>query len=104
MNIVRILLSIAVNQKWILHQMDVKNIFLQETLDEEVYTALLPYHKQEKKTNVVCRLQKMIYGLKQSPRAWYEKLSSYLISYNLQLIMLIIHCFVDLMVILQHWY
>jgi Reverse transcriptase (RNA-dependent DNA polymerase) len=44
--------------------------------------TLSPGHQLEKNPNVVCRLQKLIYGLKQLPRAWYEKLSSYLISYN----------------------
>jgi hypothetical protein len=37
MNIIRILLSIAVNNGWNFFQMDVKNIFLQGTLEEEEY-------------------------------------------------------------------
>jgi Reverse transcriptase (RNA-dependent DNA polymerase) len=41
-NIIRILLSIAVNQKWILHKMDVKNVFLQGKLEDEVYMSLPP--------------------------------------------------------------
>jgi Reverse transcriptase (RNA-dependent DNA polymerase) len=40
MNIVRILFSIAINQNWTLYQLDVRNAFLQGTLDEEVYMAL----------------------------------------------------------------
>jgi Reverse transcriptase (RNA-dependent DNA polymerase) len=39
-----------------------------------------PGHNEEENTNLICRLKKLIYGLKQSPRAWYEKLSSHLIS------------------------
>jgi Reverse transcriptase (RNA-dependent DNA polymerase) len=80
MNTVRIILSIAVNQSWTLYQIDVKNVFLQETLEEEVYMTLPPNHKKEGNPNLVCRLLKLIYGLKQSPSAWYGKLSSYLIS------------------------
>jgi Reverse transcriptase (RNA-dependent DNA polymerase) len=80
MNTVRILLFIAVNQKWILHQMNVKNIFLQGTLGEEVYMSTLPGYIQKDKSNLVCKLEKSIYGLKQTPRIWYDKLSSYVLS------------------------
>jgi Reverse transcriptase (RNA-dependent DNA polymerase) len=80
MNIVRILFSTAINHKWNLYQMDIKNVFLQGTLEEEVYMDLPSDHEQEKNSNLVCRLKKVIYELKQSPRMWYGKLSSYLIS------------------------
>jgi Reverse transcriptase (RNA-dependent DNA polymerase) len=82
---VRILFSIAVNQNWTLYQVDVRNVFLQGTLDEEVYMMLPPGHENEGDATIICKLNKSIYGLKQSPRAWYKKLSSYLISYNFQI-------------------
>jgi Reverse transcriptase (RNA-dependent DNA polymerase)/Integrase core domain len=82
MNTVRILFSIATNKNWNLQQMDVKNAFLQGTLEEEVYMNLPPGHKMENLSNIVCRLKKSIYGLKQSPRAWYSKLSHFLLSCN----------------------
>jgi Reverse transcriptase (RNA-dependent DNA polymerase) len=82
MNTVRILLSIVVNNNWNFYQMDVKNTFLQGALEEEVYMTLPPGHQRENTSNLVCRLNKSIYGLKQSPRAWYEKLSQFLISCN----------------------
>jgi Reverse transcriptase (RNA-dependent DNA polymerase) len=78
MNIVRILFSIAINNGWNLYQMDVKNVFLQGTLEEKVYMNLPPGHEREKDSNLACRLKKPIYGLKQSLRAWYEKLSLFL--------------------------
>jgi Reverse transcriptase (RNA-dependent DNA polymerase) len=80
MNTVRILLSVAINNGWHLHQMDVKNAFLQETLEEEVYITIPPGHKREGSSNLVCRMNKSIYGLKQSLRAWYKKLSQFLTS------------------------
>jgi Reverse transcriptase (RNA-dependent DNA polymerase) len=43
---------------------------------------LPPGHEQEKNSNLVCRLKKSIYDIKQSSRAWYGKLSKYLISYH----------------------
>jgi Reverse transcriptase (RNA-dependent DNA polymerase) len=83
MNTVRILFSIATNRNWNLQQMDVKNVFLQGTLEEVVYMNLPPGHKMENVSNIVCRLKKKtIYGLKQSPRAWYGKLSQFLLSCN----------------------
>jgi Reverse transcriptase (RNA-dependent DNA polymerase) len=78
MNTVRIFFSLAVNQNWTLYQLDVRNIFLQGTLEEEVYMMFPLRHKEEGNVNIVCKLNKAIYGLKQSPRAWYEKLSNYL--------------------------
>jgi Reverse transcriptase (RNA-dependent DNA polymerase) len=39
-------------------------------------------HKREGISNLVCRLNKFIYGLEQSPRAWYKKLNQFLASCN----------------------
>lgn len=72
LNTVRVLLSIAVNLDWQLHQMDVKNAFLNGDLLEEVYMDSPPGLEAEF-GNKVCRLRKSLYGLKQSPRAWFEK-------------------------------
>ena len=58
--------------------MDVKNVFRQDDLEEEVYMRIPPGHPQSVNPNLVCKLNKSIYGLKQSPRAWHAKLSSVL--------------------------
>ena len=78
MNTVRVLLSVDVNKGWPLYQMDVKNAFLHGDLENEVYMKLPPGHPQSSEPGMVCKLYKSIYGLKQSPRAWYAKLSSVL--------------------------
>ncbi|KAM1079359.1 hypothetical protein ACFX2B_013929 [Malus domestica] len=78
MNIVKVLLSMAVNHEGPLFQMDVKKAFLHGDLEEEVYIKLPHRHLREGELNKVCKLYKAIYGLKQSYRAWYSKLSSVL--------------------------
>ncbi|WZY94094.1 hypothetical protein YC2023_066423 [Brassica napus] len=73
---IRIVLSIATNLEWDLWQMDVKNAFLQGELEDEVYMLPPPGLEHLVKPGNVLRLKKAIYGLKQSPRAWYRKLST----------------------------
>jgi len=69
---VRTLISCAVNFGWPLHQMDVKNAFLHGDLQEEVYMEIPPGFANNQTVGKVCRLKKSLYGLKQSPRAWFD--------------------------------
>jgi hypothetical protein len=70
---VRSLLAVAAILHWQLFQMDVKNVFLNGDLTEEVYMHHPPgYHHSPHK---ICRLLWALYGLKQAPRAWFAKLS-----------------------------
>ncbi|VVA36032.1 PREDICTED: Retrovirus-related Pol poly from transposon, partial [Prunus dulcis] len=72
LNTVRVLLSLAANLDWPLHQFDVKNAFLHGELTEEVYMDIPPGYNTTQ-TGTVCRLRKALYGLKQSPRAWFGR-------------------------------
>ncbi|CAN6687056.1 unnamed protein product [Malus baccata var. baccata] len=72
MNTVRVLISLAANLNWPLKQFDVKNAFLHGHLEEEVYMDFPPGYNAGGKTGV-CRLRKSLYGLKQSPRAWFGR-------------------------------
>ncbi|CAN1132933.1 Retrovirus-related Pol polyprotein from transposon TNT 1-94 [Linum perenne] len=71
-NTIRVLLSLAANQDWPLHQLDVKNAFLNGDLLEEVYMNPPPGFQDQVKGKV-CKLKKSLYGLKQSPRAWFDR-------------------------------
>ncbi|RVW13652.1 Retrovirus-related Pol polyprotein from transposon TNT 1-94 [Vitis vinifera] len=65
---VRVLLSLAANLDWSLHQLDVKNAFLNGDLEEEVYLDIPAGLETTSNFNKACRLRKSLYGLKQSPR------------------------------------
>jgi hypothetical protein len=76
---IRILISFSVNQKIILHQVDVKSAFLNGYISEEVYVHQPPGFEDAKHPDHVFKLKKSLYGLKQAPRAWYERLSTFLL-------------------------
>ncbi|RVW37266.1 Retrovirus-related Pol polyprotein from transposon TNT 1-94 [Vitis vinifera] len=82
LNTVRVLLSLAANLDWSLHQLDVKNVFLNGDLEEEVYMDILAGLETTSNFNKVCRLRKSLYGLKQSPRAWFERFTKVVKGYR----------------------
>ncbi|GJU96772.1 retrovirus-related pol polyprotein from transposon TNT 1-94 [Tanacetum coccineum] len=77
---IRIFLAFAAHMNMVIYQMDVKTAFLNGNLREEVYVSQPDGFVDPDKPNYVYKLKKALYGLKQAPRAWYDMLSSFLIS------------------------
>nr|GEU61457.1 retrovirus-related Pol polyprotein from transposon TNT 1-94 [Tanacetum cinerariifolium] len=75
-----IFLAYAAHQNMVVYQMDVKTVFLNCNLREEVYVSQPDGFVDQDNPNHVYKLKKALYGLKQAPRAWYDMLSSFLIS------------------------
>jgi len=76
---IRLVLSVAMMNQWPIHQLDVKNAFLHGTLTETVYMEQPPGFIQSQTPNHVCLLKKSLYGLRQAPRAWFDKFSTFLL-------------------------
>jgi hypothetical protein len=73
--------SLAASHSWPLHQLDVKNAFLHGDLLETIYMDPPSGFRAERKyAGKVCRLHKSLYGLKQSPRAWFSRFSDVILS------------------------
>jgi hypothetical protein len=61
-----------------LEQLDVKTIFLHGYLEEEIYMQQPQGYEVKGKANLVCRLKKSLYGIKQSPKQWYLKFDRFM--------------------------
>ena len=60
--------------------MDVKSVFLNGLIKEEVYVEQPLGFEDDRYPDLVYRLTKALYGLKQAPRAWYDCLRDFLIA------------------------
>ena len=65
-----------------LYQMDVKSGFLNNFLNEEVFIEQPKGFQDPHFLNHVLRLKKALDGLKQAPRAWYDRLTTYLLDHG----------------------
>nr|GFC66849.1 retrovirus-related Pol polyprotein from transposon TNT 1-94 [Tanacetum cinerariifolium] len=75
-----IFLTYAAHRNMVVYQMDMKTAFLNGNLREEVYVSQLDGLVDPDNPNHVYKLKKALYGLKQDPRAWYNMLTSFLLS------------------------
>jgi hypothetical protein len=79
---IRILLAFAVSKGFKLYQMDVKSAFLNGVIQEEVYVRQPPGLESPKYLDRVYKFLKALYGLKNTPRAWYARLNIFLLEHE----------------------
>ena len=79
---IRVVLSIALSNSWPISQLDVNNAFLHGNLTEDVYMTQPPGCVDKDNPTYVCRLQKAFYGLKQTSRAWYTELKTFILNFG----------------------
>nr|GEW98090.1 retrovirus-related Pol polyprotein from transposon TNT 1-94 [Tanacetum cinerariifolium] len=77
---IQIFLAYAAHKNMVVYQMDVKTAFLNGNLREKVYVSQPDGFVDQDNPNYVYKLKKALYGLKQALRAWYDMLSSFLLS------------------------
>jgi hypothetical protein len=58
--------------------MDVKTMFLNEIIKEEVYIEKPHLFEVHGMDSHVCRINKSLYTLKHAPKAWYSRIDRYL--------------------------
>ena len=74
-----ILIALASIHKLFIHQMDVKTTFLNRDLDEEIHMLQPEGCITPEQENKVFKLNKSLYGLKQTPKQWHEKFDNALL-------------------------
>lgn len=73
-----VVIGIVINNNWLIYQMDVKSIFLNGSLEEEVYVEQSPSFVVRNQESKFYKLKKVLYGLKQAPRAKNKRIYDFL--------------------------
>ena len=82
MSSIRVALGLVARLNLEVEQLDVKTTFFHGDLEEEVYMQQPKGFEVKRKDNLVCKLKKSSYGLKQSLRQWYKKFDSFMMSHG----------------------
>ena len=82
---IRLILVIVASLDVELHQMDVKTVFLNGGLEKEIYMQQPNGFVEKGQEHKVCKLLKLIYGLKQSSRQWYLRFHKTIMSNHFEM-------------------
>ena len=81
----RIIMALVAHFDLELHQMDVNIAFLNGDIDETIYMVQPENFVSGDSKNMVCKLKKSIYGLKQASRQWYHKFHQVILSFGFEM-------------------
>lgn len=73
----RIFISFLVYKNFKVYQIDVKSTLLNGRLEEKVYIKKLDGFQLGEDPNLVCKIKKVLYGIKYEPRVWYSNIDTY---------------------------
>ena len=73
---IRLLLTTVLTEGWVTRQVDYTNAFVQAELKEEVYMEYPRMFGPKSGIDCVLKLRKSLYGLRQAPRTFFEKLKA----------------------------
>nr|GEY01459.1 hypothetical protein [Tanacetum cinerariifolium] len=82
--VIRLFLAYASFMGFMVYQMDVKSAFLYGTIEKEVYVCQPLGFEDLYYPDKVYKVVKVLYGLHQAPKAWYETLANYLLENGFQ--------------------
>lgn len=78
---IRVMLNVVVKYNWDIRWIDVNNAFLNHDFFETMYMHQLEgFSSDTSSQKFVYKLTKFLYGLKQTPRAYFDKLKDVLLS------------------------
>jgi hypothetical protein len=77
---IRVLMSLVTTFDLEIELMDVKIVFLHGDLEEEIYMKRPEGFVVKGKKYLLCKLKRSLYGLKKSPRMWYQNFDTYILS------------------------
>lgn len=78
----RILLALATYLNFEIHHLDVQTAFLHGDLPEEIYMEQPQHFVDPERPQYVCRLHRSLYGLKQSPRLWFQCFNTFMLQHG----------------------
>ncbi len=84
----KILLALAVYYSFLVYQMNVKTVFFNESIEKNIYMKMSKKFENQALNqsmwHVICKLNKLLYKLKQISRIWTKVLYNFLRKFDLQ--------------------